>query len=139
MTDADALREAIPQMMAKARTALLQARLMPADEQWDAAANRAYYAVFRAMTAALASAGQAYAKHSGVIAFFRQRFIKTGVLPEEFSDIIEGLSENRTIGDYSFQLSVDPQEVADGLADAERFVEAVATYLGEQGLSGTQS
>jgi uncharacterized protein (UPF0332 family) len=136
MSDAESLRAAIPQMMAKARSALLQAQLMLADEQWDAAANRAYYAVFRAMTAVLASSGQAYAKHSGVIAFFRQQFIKTGIFPAEFSEVIEGLSENRTVGDYSFQLDVDPEDVTEGLAAAERFVNAVTVYLDDQNTPG---
>ena len=45
--------------------------------------NRAYYSMFYAALALLATIGEETSKHSGVMALFDRHFIKTGVLPKE--------------------------------------------------------
>ncbi|MFZ5819667.1 MAG: HEPN domain-containing protein [Chloroflexota bacterium] len=57
--------------------------------------NRSYYAVFYAANALLATLGEARSKHSGVISVFRQRFIKTGELPVELSEVYGDLLNSR--------------------------------------------
>lgn len=44
----------------------------------DFAASRAYYAAFYGATAVLLNEDLDFSKHSGVIAFIHQRFVKTG-------------------------------------------------------------
>jgi uncharacterized protein (UPF0332 family) len=45
---------------------------------YSSAINRAYYAIFYAANALLSTQGLARGKHSGVIAAFRERFVKPG-------------------------------------------------------------
>jgi len=49
-----------------------------ADGFYESAVNRAYYAIFHAANALLATKGLSRSKHSGVIATFRQHFVKPG-------------------------------------------------------------
>jgi len=58
---------------------------------YSSAINRAYYAIFYAANALLAIEGLSRSKHSGVIAAFRERFVKPGLIEVEYSRIYDGL------------------------------------------------
>lgn len=75
-----------------------QRELLAAD--YRTANNRAYYAVFHAIRALLALDGADYKKHSGVLSHFNQYYIKTGVFPVSFSEIVGNASEIRNDSDY---------------------------------------
>lgn len=47
--------------------------------------NRAYYAIFRAISACLALEFKAYKQHAQVIGNFNKDFVRTGVFPKEIS------------------------------------------------------
>lgn len=96
---------------------------------FDAAANRSYYAIFHAARAVLALTGQDYKKHSGVIAFFRKEFIKTGILDKKLSDIIQDAFEIRTDCDYEDFYVVTKEEVEQQLKNAAYFTSAIESYL----------
>ena len=57
--------------------------------------NRAYYAMFYAVLALLASIGKGASKHSGVIALFDQHFVKPGHFPKEMSKAIHKVFDLR--------------------------------------------
>ena len=63
-------------------------------------ANRSYYAVFSAMRAVLALQGFDSKKHAGIISAFRKDYIKTGILPQDLSAVIDALVEIRQGSDY---------------------------------------
>ena len=58
------------------------AKLLLDDGKHKDAANRAYYTMFHAVRAILALDGVAFKKHSGVISYFRQQYIATGIFVE---------------------------------------------------------
>ena len=62
--------------------------------------NCAYYAIFHAIRALLALDGVDYKRHSGVLSHFNQHYIKTGMFPVKFSDIVSNASEIRNDSDY---------------------------------------
>jgi uncharacterized protein (UPF0332 family) len=64
--------------MERAREMLEVAQLNLRSGFFPSATNRAYYAIFYAANALLATKGLARNKHSGVISTFRQQFVKTG-------------------------------------------------------------
>ena len=91
--------------------------------------NRAYYAIFYAANALLATKGLERSKHSGVIAAFRQHFVKTGVIEVEYSDFYGAVMEDHHKGDYD-ELEVLDHEVAErDLNRAERFVACIEERL----------
>lgn len=75
----------VQRYIAHARQALQTSRLVIAHEDYITAVNRAYYAIFYAANALLATEGLERSKHSAVIAAFRERFVKTGRIEREFS------------------------------------------------------
>ena len=104
-----------------------------ADGFYGSAVNRAYYAIFYAANALLATQGITRSKHSGVIAAFRQCFVRPEEIEAEYSDIYGRVMENRHVGDYEIELPIEPQVAADDLRDARRFVGRVEQYLREEG------
>lgn len=100
---------------------------------YASAVNRAYYAIFYATNALLASENVSRSKHSGVIAAFRQYFVKPGHFDVEYSRIYERVMNDRHIGDYAVTESIAPQQADVDLKDAQRFVARIERYLKEAG------
>ena len=93
------------------------------------AANRSYYAIFHAMRAVLALQGIDSKKHSGVIAAFRQNYIKTGEFELRFSDIIRDAFEVRNSSDYQDFYVPSKSDVEQQIENAKMFLEEVEKYL----------
>ena len=80
--------------------ALSDAKIMYENERYKNTLNRAYYAIFHAIRAVNALRGFDSSKHSGVIAYFNQNYVKEGIFSKELSKIIRMASENREKADY---------------------------------------
>jgi len=99
---------------------------------FENAANRSYYCIFNAMRAVLALDRFDSKKHSGVIDAFRKGYIRTGVFPADFSDIIKNAFEIRLESDYEAFYIVSKAEVAAQVENAGIFLEAVEKYIAER-------
>ena len=93
--------------------------------------NRAYYAIFYSANALLLTRGISRSKHSGVIAAFRQYFVRSGLIESEYGDVYGRVMDDRHLSDYDVEVSIDPERARADLADAQRFVERVDRYLQE--------
>lgn len=62
--------------------------------------NRAYYAMFYAALALLATIGEETSKHSGVMSIFDKNVIKTGILPKEMGKFLHTAFDARQTADY---------------------------------------
>ena len=69
----------ITEYLARAHRVLKTGNLALADGDYITAVNRAYYAIFYSANALLTTKGLERSKHSGVIAAFRQHFVKIGI------------------------------------------------------------
>ena len=92
------------------------------------AVNRAYYAIFHAMRSVLILEGKDFAKHSGVISYFRREYIKNGVFETDISDTITELFNNRSSGDYDDYFEFTGEEVQEMIEEAHRFVSIIEKY-----------
>lgn len=97
--------------------------------QYKSAANRSYYAVFHAMRSVLAYDGIDMKHHSGIIAEFRKRYIKTGIFERKLSDSISALFDVRTGSDYDDFFVISKDETREQFEDAEYFLRAIKEYL----------
>ena len=61
---------------------LREASLLLDQSAWRGAQNRAYYAMFYAVSALLATRQLGSSKHSGVLGLFDREFVKPGLLPK---------------------------------------------------------
>ena len=103
------------------------------DGFYGSAINRAYYAIFYAANAVLATSGLSRSKHAGVIAAFRRHFVKPGIIEIEYSRIYGRVMDNRHVSDYEIQLPIDAQVAEEDLHDAERFVTRIEQLLRQEG------
>lgn len=105
------------------------ARILLDADDYKAVANRLYYAVFSAMRAVLALDGFDSKKHSGIIARFRQSYIKTGIFSTEMSKIIDDLEVIREDSDYDDFYIISKDDVKIQSQKAEHFVSEVEKCL----------
>lgn len=122
-------REALSKRrMEQAKQCLVSADVLLKINDLRGAVNRAYYAVFHAMRSVLILEGKDFAKHSGVISYFRREYIKAGIFTVEISDTITELFNNRSSGDYDDYFDFTEDEVRDMIAEAKRFVSVIGAY-----------
>lgn len=113
----------------KASEDLETANLNHSNGMYKASINRSYYAIFHAMRAVTILEGYDSSKHSGIIAFFNQTYIKTGVFDKRISKVIAGASKLREKSDYVDFYIASRQESEEQLAKAREFLEVIKEYL----------
>lgn len=116
------------------REALADARIMFDNGRYKNALNRAYYAIFHAMRAVNSLKGFDSSKHSGVIAFFNQTYVKEGIFPKEMSKIIRNASESREQADYLDFFVASRDDAVKQIQWAEWFQNEIENYLLEIGI-----
>ncbi|MBQ8962285.1 MAG: HEPN domain-containing protein [Clostridia bacterium] len=104
---------------------------------YRAAANRSYYAIFHSMRAVLALEEVDMSKHSGVMAEFRKRYLKTEILDRKLSAIITQAFEVRNASDYDDFYIVAKEDVDLQIDNAAQFMRAISDYLIAQGVAVT--
>ena len=124
MTDPD-----VQSSLRLAREALADARFLLNGERLRAAVNRAYYGVFYAAQAALLSVGETVRSHAGIKRRFSFHFIRTGRLSEDTGSILAFVEDARNRADYDVFTVFEPAAIADLIADANAFIEAVESLL----------
>lgn len=105
------------------------AQLLLKNDRNDDAVSRAYYAVFHGISALLLSKGLVYSSHSQVIGAFNREFIKTGILPADFSKKVQNLFDYRQTGDYSIDPLIDHELAKTLTTDAGLIIGLIGKYL----------
>lgn len=109
----------------KAAEALLEAGF-PAQ-----AVSHAYRAGLHAASAALAVLGEVPATSSGVISAFGRHVVGENGIDHETARVLRRLYEDRTDIDHGL-VDASLEEARSALADASRFVEAAASWIGRR-------
>ena len=126
-------QQTIAGYLTRSRQMIDTGRLTLEHQDYITTVNRAYYAVFYAANALLATRHMERSKHSGVIAAFREHFVKTGLIEPEYSDWYGETMDTRQRGDYTLELVLDEARARELIEQAERFADRVERYLHEQG------
>jgi len=113
----------------RAERSLQAAQDLAARGYYDIAASRAYYAAFYAATAVLLCSGQAFSKHSGVIAAIHQYLVKPGKMDQQQGKALNLLFELRGIGDYGATIHVSETQVVQAIRIATDFLHAIEPLL----------
>ena len=113
----------------KARECLIDAERNLTDNAYANAANRSYYCIFHSIRATLITIGFSSKTHSGNISEFRRKFIKTGIFPVEFSNIIGKAFEVRNDSDYDDFYIISKDEVTKQTQNARVFLAAIEKYI----------
>ena len=96
---------------------------------YNGAVNRAYYAVFHAIKAVELLDNYDSKKHSGLIAHFRQEYIKTGIIDVKYSDMIQDLSQFRNDSDYNILAVITCSDAQEQYENAKEFVRMIDEYI----------
>jgi len=113
----------------QAHETLREAEILLNESALRGAINRAYYAMFYALLALLATKQLGTSKHSGALALFDREFVKAGVFPRELSRSLHLAFDRRQTHDYGEMTQVNRQIAEGTLADAQAFVAAIESYL----------
>ncbi|GFP37768.1 hypothetical protein HKBW3S44_01448 [Candidatus Hakubella thermalkaliphila] len=105
----------------RAKTTLNEAIDEVSRRNFRLAVNRAYYSVFYAMRAFLATVNKDSSKHSGVMSLFNQHFIKTGIVSEISFKSVQALMDLRHEGDYQDFAKITEEE-AKGAVETAKIV-----------------
>ncbi|MFV0341601.1 MAG: HEPN domain-containing protein [Anaerocolumna sp.] len=116
----------------KAKEDLDTAKMNHNNSMYKAAINRSYYAMFHGMRSVTILDGFDSSKHSGIIAFFNQTYIKNGIFDKVISKIIAGASRLREKSDYTDFYIASKQDSADQLSKAEEFLRVIDEFLVKQ-------
>jgi uncharacterized protein (UPF0332 family) len=126
-------RDAIEVYMDGAREALESAQYNLDGGFYGVAVNRAYYAYFYAAIALLLTLNMTRSKHAGVLAAFREHFVRPGSFPIEDSRAYGEAFELRNVTDYEMLGRADEAQARIAVESASRFVSRCAVHLAEQG------
>ncbi len=102
------------------------------EEDYRAANNRAYYAVFHALDACLALEGKAFKSHGQAIGAFNKDFIHTEVFPREYGKGINEAEEIRRKSDYDDFYIVSVEKTKKQVDFAKEFVKSMGDYVKTQ-------
>jgi uncharacterized protein (UPF0332 family) len=86
------------------------------------AMNRAYYALFYAVSALLLEEGHQFKKHSGVRAAFNREIVKSGRMEKKHGDLYNEIFDDRQEGDYIEFTKFDTEYVQQKIDGCEKFL-----------------
>lgn len=121
--------ELIKLRLENARETLEDARLMCDAGSLRSAINRAYYAMFYAVSALALSRGLSFSKHSGLISFFQREYVKASVLDQKHGRALQKAFEDRSEADYQDYLRLTREQVKTRLNEAEDLIHAIESHL----------
>ena len=119
-------------LIRKAYESLQAAELLQREGYLNFAASRAYYAMFYAALALLATIGEETSKHGGVMALFDKHFIRTGILPKEMGKFLHTAFDARQTGDYEDKSEISREMSEQILEFAVKFIKSIEEKLQSQ-------
>jgi uncharacterized protein (UPF0332 family) len=122
VTETEAKTAAVRHWWDKAHESLDAARRELVAGAHAFAVNRAYYALFYAVSALLLQEGHRFKKHSGVRAAFNREIIRTGCIERKFGDLYNQLFDDRNAGDYIAFTKFDAAYVQEKVDACEEFL-----------------
>jgi uncharacterized protein len=113
----------------KANESLADARLLAANERWNATINRLYYASFYAVSALLLSHNLEAFTHRGCKTQFGLHFIRTGVIDSEQGKLYADLMDWRQKGDYGDMFDFGMETVEPLVEKVEAFLQIISASI----------
>lgn len=99
------------------------------EKEFRGANNRAYYAIYHAMSSVHALDGNAYKKHKDAIANFNKNYIKTEIFSRELGRKIAGAEEIRHASDYDDFYIATKDETKEQIETAEELIAQIEVYI----------
>lgn len=114
-----------------AKSDLRSAKLLLEADEYRGANNRAYYAIYYAISAVHALAGKAYKRHKDALSNFNKDYIHSEVFPRIYGRRIADAEEIRHASDYDDFYVATKSEVEKQIDTAIELTELVEKYCEE--------
>lgn len=114
-----------------AKSDLRSAKLLLEADEYRGANNRAYYAIYHAISAVHALAGKAYKRHKDALSNFNKEYIYSEVFPRTYGRRIADAEEIRHASDYDDFYVATKSEVEKQIDTAMELTELVEKYCEE--------
>jgi uncharacterized protein (UPF0332 family) len=108
------------------------AKILLENGMFSQALNRSYYSIFHAVRAVLAFEQFDSKKHSGIIAYFNQNFVSSGIFDKTYSKILMGAEIIRNKSDYNDFFIASKDDAEKQLRNAEIFIKTITIYVQEK-------
>lgn len=115
----------------RAENDLKSAKLLMNAEDYRGANNRAYYAIYHAISAVHALDGKAYRRHKDAISNFNKDYIHTEIFPRVYGRKIAEAEEIRHASDYDDFYIATKTEVEEQIQTAMELIELIKIYCAE--------
>jgi len=116
----------------KAKGDLDSSELMLKNKQFNQSLNRSYYAIFHATRALLSFDKFDSKKHSGIISYFNQNYVKTGLIDAKYGKILMSAEKIRIYSDYDDFYVADKKLARAQLEDAKKFLIVIEKFIDKQ-------
>ena len=93
--------------------------------------NRAYYAIYHAICACMATQFKAYKSHNQTLGAFNKDYVHKGIFPKDIGRRISKCQEVRHESDYNDFFMVSREETENQVATSREFIDLVERYLNE--------
>lgn len=111
-----------------AKEDLQAANLLLEANSYRGANNRAYYAIFHAVSAVLAMEKVAFKKHKDTLAYFNKNYVATEIFPRNLGRKIVKAEEIRHESDYDTFYIASKEVTVEQIQTAEQLIELVEVY-----------
>ncbi|MFQ5495103.1 MAG: HEPN domain-containing protein [Phycisphaerae bacterium] len=115
-------------LLAKAARSMEAGRAALAGGHVEAAAGRAYYAMFYVAEALLDDKGLRFKKHGGVHSTLGEHFVKTKTIDARHHRRLLAAFNKRITADYGFDVELSATEVGEMLEHAREFLETGVSW-----------
>jgi uncharacterized protein (UPF0332 family) len=120
----------VEKYLEKAERSLQAANSLIAQDFFDEACSRSYYAMFYAAQALLKHHGIQVKKHSAVVAKIGEHFAKPGTLDKKYHRSLIDAREDRESVDYNVFSTINRETAEERLQAALEFIQEVKRLLG---------
>ena len=122
-------KELVEYRICMAEERLHSSKILLENNSYKDSIGRSYYAMFTAARAILATDNKDFSKHAGVIAYFQQMYVKTGLFEKKYSKYISQAFQIRNNVNYADFFIVSEQDAREQYQNAKEFLDAVKEYL----------
>lgn len=111
-----------------AKSDLKSADILLREEEYRGANNRAYYAIYHAISAINALDGKSYKRHKDTLANFNKDYVRTEIFPKNFGRKIAQAEEIRHASDYDDFYIATKEKAEEQIITAKDLIEQIEAY-----------
>ena len=123
-------QEYVDRQLQLADEALNDAQFLLQNDRLKAASNRAYYAIYHAVQAALTNVvSDLPTSHGGSINLFGRHYVLTGLVDRRFAKYLQDAYNMRRQSDYEVFYAPEDSVIGDTVRNAQEFIDEITHLL----------